>query len=132
MPQNIILQRSSTEYIELEVETGVEVDDYVFINSAGKAEKALASDKNKMPCVGKVFKIKNGVCKIKQTFMEDSYSGVVPRSTFYISHTDAGEITDVIPPNLDNHVTQIVGFGASNDKVMVDIDMSNIVFLNGN
>lgn len=126
MSEGNILYKLDSDELELEMESTVEVTDYVFINSAGKAEKADASDINKMPAIGRVTRIVNNKCYIKKDFVETEYSGFSPRTWFYISPTDAGEITDIEPVGA-GVVKQPIGQGLSGDKILVRIDMSNAV-----
>jgi uncharacterized protein YlzI (FlbEa/FlbD family) len=125
MQGNVLYKLDNGER-ELECEANVEVEDYVFLNSEGKAEKANSSSINTMPCIGRVIRVSNGKCYIKKDFVEDSYSDVVPRTVFFISNTESGQIMDE-PPTGPQTVIQHIGIGMSNDRILVGIDPSNIV-----
>jgi hypothetical protein len=123
MSNNILYK---IDEIIIDKENNVSVGDYIYINSDGKAEKALANSINTMPCVGRVVRVQDNKCVIKTNFIETDYSSVIPRQNFFISTTDAGEITDEVPEGEDT-VIQEVGWALNNDKVLINIDSSNIV-----
>lgn len=125
MQGNVLYKLDNGER-ELDCEPTVEPEDYVFINSDGKAEKANSSSINTMPCIGRVVRVAGDKCYIKKDFIEDSYSDVIPRAFFFISNTASGQIMDE-PPTDPSSVIQQVGVGLGNDKIMIDIDPSNIV-----
>lgn len=126
MSDGNILYKLSSDEQEFDVESGTEVTDYVFINSSGKAEKADASDINKMPAIGRVTRIVGNKCFVKKDLIETEYSSVTPRTWFYISPDNAGEITDIEPTG-EGVVKQPIGFGLDEDKILIRIDISNIV-----
>ena len=121
-----VLYRIDNGEREIDREANVEVEDYVFINSDGKAEKANSSSINTMSCVGRVVRVYDGKCVIKRDFVEDTYSAVVPRSNFFISNVNPGQIMDT-PPQGPQTVIQDIGFGINGDRILVNIDPSNIV-----
>lgn len=107
-------------------ENDVEVGDYIFINSDGKAEKALANSINKMPCIGRVVRIQSNKCVFKKDLIENDYGQITPRDVFFISDTEAGEITDTVPTSSDS-VIQMIGLGLANDEILVNIDPTNVI-----
>lgn len=111
---------------ELDREENVEIEDYVYINSDGKAEKADASSINTMPCIGRVVRVFGDKCVVKRDFIEDAYEGVEPRSVFFISATSPGEITDEAPTEPAS-VIQNVGMGINRNRILINIDPTDII-----
>lgn len=111
---------------ELDKEADVEIEDYVYINSDGKAEKADASSINTMPCIGRVVRVFGDKCIIKRDFVEETYADVVSRTVFFISSENPGQITDNAPIAADS-VIQNVGMGIKDDRILIHIDPSNII-----
>jgi hypothetical protein len=127
MSNGSVLYRIDSNEIIVDCENNVEVEDYVFINSDGKAEKAISSSINTMPCVGRVVRLlPNGQCAIKDKLMEKAYVGILPRNKLFISDTNPGELSDS-PPNSPLSVIQEIGIGLNNSTIMVDIDPSNVI-----
>lgn len=125
MSNNILLKLDNGERV-VDRELGVGVHDYVYINEFGKADKANASSIDTMPCIGKVVRVIGDKCVIKKDFFETEYEGVEPKKMFFISSDSEGEITDEAPISIGS-VVQSIGIAISEEKILVNINPSNII-----
>lgn len=126
MSQGNILYRIDNGEQLIDREADVEVGDYIYINSDGKAEKALSASINTMPCIGRVTRLVGDKCAIRKDFIETEYADINPRDKFFISNVFAGELMDA-PPTDPQSVIQDVGFGINEDRILVNIDPSNVI-----
>ena len=111
----------------LPCDINVEVGDYVYIRSDGVLARAMSNDEATMPAIGKVLnKPKENECTITDKLIDEDYTGILPRTSFFISSTVPGGIQDN-PPVIGGYYSQLVGFGLSDEKIWIDIDPTNVV-----
>ena len=120
-----VLKKKVTSDLSLEYESGVEVNDYVYINSNGKADKALASDIATMPCIGRVVSKTSSKCKVRKALLEENVTAL-PRDVFFVSTTQAGTITTDEPTGTGS-VIQVIGYGINNDLIDINVNQSEII-----
>jgi hypothetical protein len=125
MSGNVLIKKSANDEIAVECEAGVVVNDYVYINASGKADKADASSVDTMPCIGKVFSIKNNICKIRKVFVENDYTAL-PREVLFISDVIAGSLS-IDPPTTPNSVIQPIGLCSVPNQVIVEVNQFDVI-----
>lgn len=113
--------------IMVECEPDVVLNDYVYLSSSEKAGRAKADSVNTMPSVGYVTRLlSNNRCIINQFQLEKNLTGLTPKQRFFISPTDAGQITNIAPSDPD-HVLQCVAEAKSETEILISIDPTNYV-----
>jgi hypothetical protein len=104
----------------------VEVGDYVYIRHDSVLDKAKSDSISTMPAIGKVILIKNGEAVIDNKLVDKDYTSIVPRESFFISSSNAGELQNFAPVS-PNYISQLVGYGLSTEKILINIDPTNLV-----
>lgn len=107
--------------------SSVEDGDYVYITPSGVLDKTDSSTPLKMPAIGKVIKkFTTTTCAINDKLIDEDFSGITPNQSYFISDVDPGGLQD-FPPTDPGSVIQEIGRGLSGDKILVNIDPTNIV-----
>lgn len=113
--------------ISFDCDTTVEEQDLVYVDTNGIMRKAQANSRSTMPAIGWVTrKLSAGRCEISDFALIKDLAGVVQGAAYFVSEDVAGAIQDQ-PPEDTGFVLQKVGVGLSSDKLLGQIDPSNIV-----